>query len=110
MRLSKTKASKKLRSSINVTERGTVYYNWTEKDKSYMKKKAALRERLYNIEGIIIECLEDPSYKQARDITDTVLSFYPEVMPKKIMRTIYEMVHIDKELVPEDYKEDMMLL
>jgi hypothetical protein len=82
----------------------------TKKDKIYMERKKRLRAKERAIEDVIMTCLEDRSYKQARDIVDVVLQSFPDVVPRNVMRLIYNLMHVSLAYLPMDYKDDCVLL
>jgi hypothetical protein len=82
----------------------------TRKDIDYMNRKQALRKRQRFIEDIIIQCLQNRKFKQGRDIVDVVMEFFPDELPRNVLRVIYTIMHIDLEFLPENYEEDLILL
>lgn len=82
----------------------------TRKDIDYMDRKQALRKRQRFIEDIIIQCLQNRKFKQGRDIVDVVMEFFPDELPRNVLRVIYNIMHIDLEFLPENYEEDLILL
>ena len=75
-----------------------------------MDRKQALRKRQRFIEDIIIQCLKNKKFKQGRDIVDVVMMFFPDELPRNVLRNIYKIMHIDTEFLPENYEEDLVLL
>jgi hypothetical protein len=82
----------------------------TRKDIDYMNRKQALRKRQRFIEDIIIQCLQNRKFKQGRDIVDVVMEFFPDELPRNVLRVIYNIMYIDLEFLPENYEEDLILL
>jgi hypothetical protein len=82
----------------------------SKQDIDYMDRKQALRKRQRFIEDIIIQCLKNKKFKQGRDIVDVVMMFFPDELPRNVLRNIYKIMHIDTEFLPENYEEDLVLL
>ena len=82
----------------------------TKQDLDYMDRKQALRNRQRFIEDIIIQCLQNKKFKQGRDIVDVVMEFFPDEIPRNILRMIYKIMHVDLKYLPQNYEEDMILL
>ena len=82
----------------------------TKQDLDYMDRKQALRKRQRFIEDIIIQCLQNKKFKQGRDIVDVVMEFFPDEIPRNILRMIYKIMHVDLKYLPQNYEEDMILL
>ena len=82
----------------------------SKQDIDYMDRKQALRKRQRFIEDIIIQCLKNKKFKQGRDIVDVVMMFFPDELPRNVLRNIYKIMHIDMEFLPENYEEDLVLL
>lgn len=83
---------------------------FSKKDLRYIELKKKLRIRSKHIEDIIIQCLETGNFKLCEDIVDVVLEFYPDEIPRNILRNIYTIMNIDLSYLPLNYKEDMVLL
>lgn len=83
---------------------------FSKKDINYMNRKQALCNHQREIEDVIIQCLETRNFKQGRDIVDVVMEFFPDELPRNVLRMIYNIMHIDLEFLPENYEEDMILL
>ena len=84
--------------------------SWSEKDIDYMNRRQALRDRKEFIEDIIIQCLQNKKFRQGRDIVDVVMEFFPDEIPRNILRMIYKIMHVDLKFLPKNYEEDMILL
>jgi hypothetical protein len=82
----------------------------TKKDKIYIARKKRLRAKELAIEDVIMACIEDRSYKQAKDIVDIVLQSFPDVVPRNIMRIIYNIMHVSLAHLPTNYEDDLVLL
>lgn len=82
----------------------------TKQDLDYMDRKQALRKRQRFIEDIIIQCLQNKKFKQGRDIVDVVLEFFPDEIPRNVLRMIYKIMHVDLKYLPKNYEEDLILL
>lgn len=82
----------------------------TKQDIDYMDRKQALRNRQRLIEDIIIQCLQNKKFKQGRDIVDVVMEFFPDEIPRNILRMIYKIMHVDMKYLPQNYEEDLILL
>ena len=84
--------------------------SWSEKDIDYMNRRQALRDRKEFIEDIIVQCLKNKKFRQGRDIVDVVMEFFPDEIPRNILRMIYKIMHVDLKYLPQNYEEDMILL
>lgn len=84
--------------------------SWSEKDIDYMNRRQALRDRKEFIEDIIVQCLKNKKFRQGRDIVDVVMEFFPDEIPRNILRMIYKIMHVDLKFLPQNYEEDMILL
>jgi hypothetical protein len=84
--------------------------SWSEKDIDYMNRRQALRDRKEFIEDIIVQCLKNKKFRQGRDIVDVVMEFFPDEIPRNILRMIYKIMHVDLKFLPKNYEEDMILL
>lgn len=84
--------------------------SWSEKDIDYMNRRQALRDRKEFIEDIIVQCLKNKKFRQGRDIVDVVMEFFPDEIPRNILRMIYKIMHVDLKYLPKNYEEDMILL
>jgi len=84
--------------------------NWEQKDIDYMLRKKALRDREKFIENIIVHLLTVKSFRQGRDIVDIVIEFFPDEIPRNVLRMIYKIMHVDLKWLPKNYEEDMILL
>ncbi len=84
--------------------------SWSEKDIDYMNRRQALRDRKEFIEDIIVQCLKNKKFRQGRDIVDVVMKFFPDEIPRNILRMIYKIMHVDLKFLPQNYEEDMILL
>ena len=84
--------------------------SWSEKDIDYMNRRQALRDRKEFIEDIIVQCLQNKKFRQGRDIVDVVMEFFPDEIPRNILRMIYKIMHVDLKFLPKNYEEDMILL
>jgi hypothetical protein len=82
----------------------------SKQDIVYMNRKQALHTRRRAIEDVIIQCIESKNFKQGRDIVDVVMESFPDELPRNVLRMIYNIMHIDLEFLPENYKEDLVLL
>ena len=84
--------------------------SWSEKDIDYMNRRQALRDRKEFIEDIIVQCLKNKKFRQGRDIVDVVMEFFPDEIPRNVLRMIYKIMHVDLKYLPKNYEEDMILL
>ena len=84
--------------------------SWSEKDIDYMNRRQALRDRKEFIEDIIVQCLKNKKFRQGRDIVDVVMEFFPDEIPRNVLRMIYKIMHVDLKFLPKNYEEDMILL
>jgi len=84
--------------------------NWEQKDIDYMNRRQALRDRKEFIEDIIVQCLKNKKFRQGRDIVDVVMEFFPDEIPRNVLRMIYKIMHVDLKWLPKNYEEDMILL
>ena len=85
-------------------------WDWEQKDIDYMFRKKALRDRERFIEDIIVQCLKNKKFRQGRDIVDVVMEFFPDEIPRNVLRMIYKIMHVDLKFLPKNYEEDMILL
>ena len=83
---------------------------FSKKDINYMNRKQALCNRQRFIEDIIIHCLQNKKFKQGRDIVDVVMEFFPDEIPRNVLRMIYKIMHVDLKYLPQNYEEDLILL
>lgn len=84
--------------------------SWSEKDIDYMNRRQALRDRKEFIEDIIVQCLKNKKFRQGRDIVDVVMEFFPDEIPRNILRMIYKIMHVDLKFLPQNYEDDLIIL
>lgn len=91
------------------SERENVEYKPTKRETRYTKRMKAIRKREYEVEGIVLECL-DAGYKQAVDILRTVQVTHPDVPERWVIRMAYKIMGVDLIYMPLHPNDDMILL
>ena len=82
----------------------------SKRDSIYSARVKRIKAKHAKLEDLILECLEDRSFVQARDIHDVVMSKVPDAASRHVMRMIYKIMHVDMKWLPDEPKEDLILL
>lgn len=99
----------KIMSYTPKSEREDIEYKPTKKESRYTKRMKAIRKREYEVEGIVLECLE-AGYKQAIDVLRTVQVTHPDVPERWVIRMVYRIMGVNLEHLPANPEDDMILL